>query len=222
MLRLSNISKSFGEIKALNKLSLEVKKGEIYALIGPNGSGKTTTLKLIAEIYKKDSGTIEYEGKLGYIPDEPIFYSGLTGHETINFIAALHKISPSQKKKSLTKLLEFFPIAEILDGEVSNYSRGNKQKLTIITQFIINPDVLLIDEPIVGLDPPSAHQSLTLFNDYVSQGGIILLSTHTLPVVEEIADRVGFLKEGRLLEELTKTELTGKKDLYSSFVEIIK
>lgn len=222
MLRLFRVTKRFGKIAAVNNLSCEVKKGEIYALLGPNGSGKTTTLKLIADIYKKDTGKIHFEGRLGYIPDEPIFYPGLTGYETVNFITALYKIRNKEKDTRLQSFLKIFPITDVLYGEVESYSRGNKQKLSIITQFIIKPDLLLIDEPIVGLDPPSAHEALTLFNDYASRGGIILLCTHTLSVVEEIADRVGFLKEGRLVGELTRGELKKKKNIYSVFMELTR
>lgn len=221
MLRLSKVTKKFGNLTAVNNLSFEVKKGEIYALLGANGSGKTTTLKLIADIYKKNAGEIYYDGRLGYIPDEPIFYPGLTGYETVNFITALYKIRNKEKDNGLQSLLKVFPITDVLHGEVESYSRGNKQKLSIITQFIIKPDLLLIDEPIVGLDPPSAHEALTLFNDYASRGGLLLLCTHTLSVVEEIADRAGFLKEGKLVGELTKRELKDK-DIYAAFVGITK
>lgn len=221
MLQLSRVTKSFGNLIAVQNISLEVKEGEIYALLGPNGSGKTTTLRLISAIYKRDQGRISYNGKLGYIPDEPLFYPGLSGFEVIEFVSALHGISDTEKKSALQGFLSIFPIQRILEGEVDDYSRGNKQKLSIITQLMVQPDLLLIDEPIVGLDPPSAHQALTLFNDFSAKGGAILLCTHTLSVVTEIADRIGFLKEGKLVGELTKEELR-RKDIYGEFVEITK
>ena len=218
MLRLIGVTKRFEDIFAVSNLSLEIKQGEIYALIGPNGSGKTTTLKLITQIYKPDRGTIKVEGRLGYIPDEPNFYAGLTGYETINFIAKLYRVNLKKANKLLAYLIRIFSLKNILNDEVRNYSRGNKQKLAIITQLLIQPDLLLIDEPILGLDPPSAHAALTLFNDFAARGGSILLCTHTLPVVVEIANRIGFLKQGRLVQEITNHRLQ-LNTLYSTFIE---
>lgn len=222
MLVIENLCKSFGKIQAVDHLSLTVKEDEIYALIGPNGAGKTTTIKMIVGLYLPDSGKVEFSKSkkfLSYIPDEPFFYPGLTGWEFLHFSAALHGISKNKESELLEKFSQIFPLGETLDGEPVNYSRGNKQKLAICAAFLSEPKLILIDEPIVGLDPQSAKAALTLFDDFAQKDGSILLSTHTLAVAEKIASRVGIIDHGRLVEEGTVESLRQKAKMRHAHLE---
>lgn len=230
-LKIKNLSKTFGQIKAVDNLTLEVKAGEIYGLLGPNGAGKTTTIKIIAGLYFSDGGSIEFLGKnllsdeslerkfIGYIPDEPFFYPGLSGIEFLNFISALYGVTTVRKNEVLTKFTKIFPFREILEGDPTNFSRGNKQKLAVCAAFLTNPKLLLIDEPIVGLDPQSAKAALKLFSTFAKKGGSILVSTHTLSAAEEIAHRVGIIDQGRLIAEGNLQTLRQKARLKTAHLE---
>lgn len=231
MLSIKNLTKKFGHLLAVDNLSLEIDEGEIYALIGPNGAGKTTTIKIIAGLYLPDSGSVEFLGKnllageaqekklIGYIPDEPNFYPGLTGVEFLNFIGGLYQISEKRKNEVLARFSKIYPFREILDSEPNNYSRGNKQKLVICAAFLPDPKLLLIDEPIVGLDPQSAKATLELFSTFAKEGGSILLSTHTLAVAEEIAHRLGIIDHGKLVAEGDLKTLRQKAKLKTGHLE---
>lgn len=233
MLKITNLTKSFGSIRAVDNLSLTINQGEIYALIGPNGAGKTTTIKILAGLYWPNSGSIEFLEKnllddklrerklIGYIPDEPIFYSGLTGLEHLNLVAALYGVSEKKKHEILVQFYKIFPLQEVLGENPENYSRGNKQKLAICSAFLTEPKLLLVDEPIVGLDPQSAKAVLELFLKYAKDGGSILLSTHTLSVAEEIAKRVGILDHGILVAEGDLKYLRQKAKLKTAHLEEI-
>ena len=223
ILKIKNLTKKFGQLTALDNLCLEIGEGEIYALIGPNGAGKTTTIKILAGLYLPSGGTVEFLRQkrtlIGYIPDEPIFYPELTGGEFLNFICALHGVSEKRKNEILDKFLKIFPLREALLESPENYSRGNKQKLAICAAFLPEPKLLLIDEPIVGLDPQSAKAALELFTDFSKKGGSILLSTHTLSVAEEIADRVGIIDKGKLIAEGNLKTLRQKTKLSHAHLE---
>lgn len=231
MLIVKNLVKKFGSIIAVDNLSFEIEEGEIYALIGPNGAGKTTTIKIISGLYFPTSGMIEFLGQnlldnscearklIGYVPDEPIFYPGLTGMEFLNFTAALLDVSNKEKGETLGKLFKLFPVKEVLEGDPVNYSRGNKQKLAISAAFLGSPKLLLIDEPIVGLDPQSAQNALELFSGFAKGGGSILLSTHTLSAAEAIANRVGIIEKGRLVAEGDLKTLRQKSRLKTAHLE---
>lgn len=230
-LKIKNLSKKFGQIKALDNLAFEVKAGEIYSLIGPNGAGKTTTIKIIAGLYLPDGGSVEFLGKnllngespekkfIGYIPDEPFFYPGLSGIEFLNFISSLYGIAEVRKNDILAKFTKIFPFREILADDPTNFSRGNKQKLAICAAFLIDPKLLLIDEPIVGLDPQSAKVALKLFSTFAREGGSILVSTHTLAAAEEVAHRVGIIDQGRLIAEGSLQTLRQKAKLKTAHLE---
>src|SRR3990167_10089122 len=168
MLQIKNLSKEFGSLRAVSNLSLEVKPKEIYGFIGPNGAGKTTTIKTIVGLLKPTHGTIKVDGAdnqtqpqkvksvIGYIPDEPMIYEKLTGREFLHFVGELFGVDQRTRKKKLEELIEIFPLKDIIDGYVGNYSRGNKQKVAILAALLHDPKLLIIDEPIVGLDPQSA------------------------------------------------------------------
>lgn len=240
MLKIENLTKKFktatGEFAAVNNLTLQIQPGEIYSLIGPNGAGKTTTIKIIVGLYRKDGGRItlfdeditndeaEKRKVIGYIPDEPVFYPYLTGYEHLNFIRALYKVSDSTFKKHLPELLKFYPMGDILSDYPAHFSRGNKQKLSIIAAFIHHPRLLVVDEPIVGLDPQSAEQTERLFREFADTGGMILISTHTLSFVEKVADKTGIIDNGKKIFEGSITDIKkrvkGAKTLSSAFVSL--
>lgn len=223
---MNQLSKRFGKIVACDNLSFTITPGQIYALIGPNGAGKTTAIKIIVGLYRMDSGRINLfnqditieetkaRATIGYIPDEPVFYPYLTGKEFLEFVSILYKVPPKAYKKQLAELLTFYPIADILNDYPEHFSRGNKQKLSIIAALLHNPKLLVVDEPIVGLDPQSAKITARVFSGFAKKGGMILVSTHTLSFVEKLATKVGIIDRGRLIFE-------GKpKNLVSVFMSL--
>jgi ABC-2 type transport system ATP-binding protein len=219
MLKIKNISKKFGSVTALNQVSLEVHPGEIYALIGPNGSGKTTLIKIIAGLVKATAGAATVDGQdieakaeaakaqIGYMPDEPAIWSAMTGEEFLKLTGALYKMNPKERDTAIPGLLALFRLEEIKNDYFEEYSRGNKQKFSLLAALLHKPKLLLIDEPIVGLDPVSAQIAKDRFVAFARAGGAILLVTHTLSVAENIADRIGFLKNGKLIKEGRLSEL---------------
>lgn len=210
MLQIRNLTKRFGEKVAVNDVSLDITPGEILALIGPNGSGKTTIVKSIVGIFAADEGSIVVDGKdarkdpmeakarIGYIPDEPVVWSGMTGEEFLHFIGALYHVPPKERSARIGQLLPKFSLDSIANESFEEYSRGNKQKFSILAALLHQPKLLLVDEPIVGLDPESAEIAKRLFVDFAKNGGSVLLVTHTLPVAQEIATRIGLLQGGVL------------------------
>lgn len=225
MLTVHNLTKHFGRNKAVNDVSFTIDKGEIFSLIGPNSSGKTTIVKSIVGLLRPTKGEINVEGvdilknpekakhHIGYIPDEPSIWQYMTGEEFLYFTQALYGIDEKKRTKNLPKLLEIFDLKGLEKQYFEEYSRGNKQKFSIIAALSHNPKLLLIDEPIVGLDPTGAEIAKKLFVDYAKSGGSVLLVTHTLPVAEEISDRIGFLKNGELVVSGTLSELQSKAGL---------
>jgi ABC-2 type transport system ATP-binding protein len=225
MLTVHNLTKHFGEKKAVNDVSFTINQGEIFSLIGPNSSGKTTIVKSIVGLLKPTSGTITVDSHdvvkdpltakaiIGYIPDEPSIWPHMTGEEFLYFTQALFGINEKTRKTHLPKLLETLKLNGLERQYFEEYSRGNKQKFSITAAFSHNPKLLIIDEPIVGLDPTGAEIAKKMFVEYARNGGAILLVTHTLPVAEEISDRIGFLKDGALIATGTLSELQTKAGL---------
>jgi ABC-2 type transport system ATP-binding protein len=219
MLTLQNLSKQFGHKKAVDGVSFSIKKGEIFTLIGPNSAGKSTIVKSIVGLLETKKGSISVDGNdisdrnqkakelIGYIPDEPALWPSMTGKEFLFFTQALYKVPEKERLSSLPKLLEIFHLSGLENEYFENYSRGNKQKFSITAALSHKPKLLIVDEPIVGLDPEGAETAKKLFVDFVKNGGSLLLVTHTLSVATEISDRIGFLKEGRLVALGTLTEL---------------
>lgn len=211
-IKLINVQKKFNNVPVVSDLTLSVDSGEIYALIGPNGAGKTTTIKMITTLLEPSDGEIlilgknvatnpEIKGELGYIPDEPFVYPYLTGREFLEFVGDVHGLSREESKKRISTLLDRYHLDDVVDGFFSDYSRGNKQKVTIIGALIHQPKVLIVDEPIVGLDVESQRITKKIFREFAEAGGAILLCTHTMTVAEDIADRVGILNKGKLIVE---------------------
>lgn len=219
MLTITNLSKHFGSNKAVNDVSFSIKKGEIFTLIGPNSSGKSTIIKSIIGLLQPTSGSIlvgEYDAvtnplqvkeQLGYIPDEPSIWANMTGEEFLYFTQALYGVDEKKRITTLPKLLETFNLQGLEKRYFEEYSRGNKQKFSILAAMSHHPKLLLIDEPIVGLDPSGAEIAKKMFVDYAESGGAILLVTHTLQVAQEISTRIGFLKDGKLVALGTLDEL---------------
>lgn len=223
MLELKNISKRFGDVTAVNNLSLKVEAGEIVGLIGENGSGKTTTLKMIAGLYEPSFGQILVlkqdisrtreigRAMIGYIPDEPAIYDKLTGDEFLHFVIDAFRIPEEIAQEKMKKLKNSFPMPGQTFGTFSDYSRGTRQKFMIMGALLHDPPLLLVDEPIVGLDPKSAEEVVKIFTDYVStKKHAILLCTHTLSVAQKLCSRFVIIKNGAeiasgTLEKLRKT-----------------
>jgi ABC-2 type transport system ATP-binding protein len=219
MLKVKGLSKRFGDLKAIDKISLTVDDGKIFCLIGPNGAGKTTIVKSVAGLFEPDAGSIKVDGidalanpraaksLIGYIPDDPSIWSVMTGEEFMHFIAVLFGIPPEERAPEIKRLLAEFDLAGIEQNYFESYSRGNKQKFSILAALLHKPKLLLIDEPIVGLDPLSARKAKELFKAFARAGGSVLLVTHTLSVAEDIADTIGLIKHGKLAAQGTMDEL---------------
>lgn len=213
------VSKTFGKVAAVKDLTLAVRPGEIYGLIGPNGSGKTTTIKMIAGIYRSTSGVIKVRGvdvresptkakrMIGYVPDDPAAYDLLTGREFLRFVGELFAMERRVRDAKIAELLSHYRLEGLADGLFTHYSRGTKQKFSIMAALLHDPELLLIDEPMVGLDPESAGTTKRLLKNFVQRGGAVLLSTHTLPIAQEICARIGLLAGGSLKAEGTPEEL---------------
>jgi len=214
------VTKRFGVVSAVRDLRLSIRAGEIYGLIGPNGSGKTTTVKMAAGLYHPTAGSVRVRGTdmtlspskakqfIGYIPDDPAAYDRLSGREFLEFVGEIRSMDRRERDRRIEALLGEFGIADMANGAFGTYSRGSKQKISIIAALLHSPQVLLVDEPMVGLDPESARVTLRLFSEFAHQGGAILLSTHSLPMAEKICNRFGMLKNGKLIAEGTPKELS--------------
>ncbi len=225
MLTVENFTKKFENKVAVDDVSFHINPGEIFSLIGPNSSGKTTIVKSIVGLLFPDQGSIlvggddvvlspiKTKGVIGYIPDEPTVWSGMTGEEFLHFVGALYEVEPEKRKTKINELLSLFSLQGIEKDYFENYSRGNKQKFSILAALLHEPKLLLIDEPIVGLDPESATIAKSAFVQFAKEGGAILLVTHTLSVAEEISTRIGLLQAGKLVATGTMSELRKESDL---------
>jgi ABC-2 type transport system ATP-binding protein len=219
MIKLTNLVKRYGEFTAVNAINLEVPRGELFGFLGPNGAGKTTTLRMIAGILRPTSGTIHIGGidltadpiaaksVLGFIPDRPFIYEKLTGAEFLRFVAGLYDQEGAQVEHRARELLALFDLEEWRDELVESYSHGMRQKLIISSAFVHRPQVIVVDEPMVGLDPKAARILKDLFREYCNRGHTIMMSTHTLEVAESMCDRIGIIQGGVIRALGTMTEL---------------
>lgn len=232
MLKITNLSKSFGEKKAVDNLTLHIQPGEIYGFIGHNGAGKTTTLKSVIGILRFDNGEIFINGKsiveepieckkmMAYIPDNPDIYSFMTGIQYLNFVADIYGISASARQERIKKYADLFELTSDLAQPVSAYSHGMKQKLAIISAWLHEPKLIIMDEPFVGLDPKAAHILKGLMREVCDKGGAIFFSTHVLEVAEKLCDKVAIIKGGRLIISGTMEDVKGNASLESVFLEL--
>jgi ABC-2 type transport system ATP-binding protein len=219
MIELQALTKRFGDFTAVDAVTLEVRRGEIFGFLGPNGAGKTTTLRMIAGILLPTSGTVRIAGvdvvrdpitakaRLGFIPDRPFIYEKLTGAEFLRFVAGLYGQAGQDTEHRARELLTLFDLDEWRDELVESYSHGMRQKLIISSAFVHRPDVIVVDEPMVGLDPKAARILKDLFREYVRRGHTIMMSTHTLEVAESLCHRVAIIQNGRIRALGTIAEL---------------
>jgi ABC-2 type transport system ATP-binding protein len=228
ILSIQNISKKFGDVVALNDVTFTISQGEIVTLIVPNSAGKSTLVKCVVGLLQQDTGTIEILGSdtvkdpskskslVGYIPDEPSVWQTMTGEEFLYFTQALFNVDEKQRSKKNRELLPIFSLEGIEKKAFEEYSRGNRQKFSILAALSHQPKLLVVDEPIVGLDPLGAEIAKDLFKKHANDGGAVLLVTHTLSVAEEISDKIGFIRNGKLAAFGTLDELRVKAGLTSS------
>jgi ABC-2 type transport system ATP-binding protein len=219
MIHLRGLAKRYGAFTAVHGLDLTVPAGELFGFLGPNGAGKTTTMKMIAGILRPSAGTVRVAGRdlatdplgarqqLGFIPDRPFIYEKLTGMEFIRFVAGLYGERGAGVETRGRELLALFDLDAWAHELVESYSHGMRQKLIIASAFVHRPKVIVVDEPMVGLDPKSARVLKDLFREYTRRGHTIMMSTHTLETVEGMCDRVGIMQRGRLVACGTMDEL---------------
>ncbi len=232
MLKIEHLTKTYGEKKAVDDLSLHIHAGEIYGFIGHNGAGKTTTLKSVAGILQFDGGEILVGGKsvrtqpleckrmIAYIPDNPDLYEYMTGIKYLNFIADIFGVSAQARQERIRKYADLFELTADLAQPIAAYSHGMKQKLAIISAWLHEPKLIIMDEPFVGLDPKAAHILKGMMRELCSAGGAIFFSTHVLEVAEKLCDKVAIIKGGKLIRSGTMEEVKGDASLESVFLEL--
>lgn len=232
MLYIDHLTKTFGEKKAVDDLTLHIAPGEIYGFIGHNGAGKTTTLKSVVGIQQFDAGTITIGGHsiqedpiackkmLAYIPDNPDLYEFMTGIQYLNFIADIFDVEAEKRQKRIRKYAELFALTDDLAQPIAAYSHGMKQKLAIISAWLHEPKLILMDEPFVGLDPKASHILKGMMREVCDAGGAIFFSTHVLEVAEKLCDKVAIIKGGKLIRSGTMEEVKGDDSLEEVFLEL--
>ena len=237
MIELSQLTKRYGRFTAVDAIDLTVPRGELFGFLGPNGAGKTTTLRMIAGILRPTSGSIRIAGldlvgspaaakaRLGFIPDRPFIYEKLTGMEFLRFVAGLYNQSGEQVERRSRELLALFDLEQWRDELVESYSHGMRQKLIISSAFVHRPDVIVVDEPMVGLDPKAARILKDLFREYTRRGHTIMMSTHTLEVAETMCDRIAIIQGGRIracgtMAELKASAEAGARGLEDIFLKL--
>ena len=232
MLNIQHLTKTYGEKKAVDDLSLRIAPGEIYGFIGHNGAGKTTTLKAVAGILPFDQGEITVGGlsmkadsliwkrQMAYIPDNPDLYEFMTGIQFLNFIADIFAVPADIRQERIREYAGRFELTGDLGQPIAAYSHGMKQKLAIISAWLHQPKLILMDEPFVGLDPKAAHLLKGMMRELCDEGGAIFFSTHVLEVAEKLCDKVAIIKGGRLIRSGTMEEVKGDDSLEEVFLEL--
>lgn len=232
MLRIENLTKTYGEKRAVDNLSLHIAPGEIYGFIGHNGAGKTTTLKAVVGILQFDKGEVFIKGesirknplackqKIAYIPDNPDLYEFMTGIKFLNFIADIFSVPEEKRQERIRKYADLFEMTENLAQPIASYSHGMKQKLAIISAWIHEPKLIIMDEPFVGLDPKAAHILKQMMREICDEGGAIFFSTHVLEVAEKLCDKVAIIRNGQLIQSGTMQEVKGDDSLEEVFLEL--
>lgn len=237
MIRIEGLTKTYGKFKAVDGIDLHVRRGSLYGFIGPNGAGKTTTLRMIAGILRPTAGRVWLGGddivkepmaakqRLGFIPDRPFIYEKLTGGEFLKFVAGLYGHEGDMVDKRIDELLRIFELTRWKHELVESYSHGMRQKLIISSALVHRPEVIVVDEPMVGLDPRGARLLKDIFRQFVSRGGTVMMSTHTLEVAQAVCDRVAIIQDGKIvaegtLEELRKLTEAGDASLEEVFLKV--
>lgn len=238
MLKLQNVSKSYnsGSVKAVDSVSFEVKPGEIFGFLGPNGAGKTTTLKMIVGLLKPDEGNIYINGldfdkdplkvkkMISYVPDNHEVYERLTGIEYLNFMGDMYGISKEDRVKKINEYLELFELKDAVNDLIKSYSHGMKQKIVLIGALLNDPEIFILDEPLVGLDPKSAFKLKEIMRERCNEGKSVFFSTHVLEVAEKLCDKIAIIRKGKIIACGTMEELRqhseGKETLENIFLEL--
>jgi len=237
MIDVENVTRRYGPNLAVDQLNLQIRPGEIFSFLGPNGAGKTTTIKMLVGLLRPNSGTITIGGFdvqtqpdrvhaiVGYVPDQPYLYDKLSGREFLEFITELHGLDAEARSQSIATQIEEFRLQSCIDTYTDQYSHGLKQRLAFAAALVHHPSVLIVDEPMVGLDPRSMREIIDFFRRKADEGVTIFMSTHTLPVAEEISDRIGVFHRGRVqfvgtLEELRRERSHRNGSLESLFLSL--
>ena len=232
MLQINHLTKTYGDKKAVDDLSLHIQPGEIYGFIGHNGAGKTTTIKSCCGILQFDSGEILIDGKsiskdplgcksvLAYIPDNPDLYEFMSGVQFLNFVADIFGVSATERQERIRRYADMLELTDDLAQPISAYSHGMKQKLAVISALIHTPKLIIMDEPFVGLDPKASHLLKQLMRQICDDGGAIFFSTHVLEVAEKLCDKVAIIKGGKLMRSGTMDEVKGDTSLEEVFLEL--
>ena len=237
MIELTNLTKRYGRFTAVDGINLTIPGGELYGILGPNGAGKTTTMRMIAGILQPSSGTVKIAGidiqenpllaksRLGFIPDRPFVYDKLTGAEFLRFVAGLYGQGGAEIEHRIDELLELFELAPWKDELTESYSHGMRQKLIISSALVHRPEVIVVDEPMVGLDPKSARLLKDLLREFVTRGGTVLMSTHTLEIAEAMCDRIAIVQGGQVavsgtMDELRSQTSSGDASLEELFLKL--
>jgi len=240
LISIKELSKSYnrGEIKAVENLNLEVKPGEIFGFLGPNGAGKTTTIKMMVGLLKPDQGSVSIGGfdikndplevkkRIGFVPDQPEVYEKLTGLEYLDFMADTYGVSREKRLERMEELLEKFQMENAVFDLIQSYSHGMRQKIILIGSLLHDPEVIIMDEPLTGLDPKSSHALKEMMREKCQEGKIMFFSTHVLEVAEKFCHRVGIINKGELIALGTLGELQNqakrKSSLENIFLELTK
>ena len=234
MLEVQNLTKTYkGQSSpAIENVSLQINEGEIMAFLGPNGAGKSTALKCITGIHPYDSGSVTVCGcdlkkdpigakmNIGYVSDDHATYENLTGSDYLNFVCNVYRVPLKERKSRIEELARQLELEAALDKQINGYSHGMKQKLAIIAAFIHSPELIIMDEPFVGLDPKAAHILKQMMRKHCDEGGAIFFSTHVLEVAEKLCDKVAIIKQGKLVASGTMEEVKGDESLESVFLEL--
>lgn len=239
MLKLTNLTKKFGNFTAVNNINLEINSGDFFGFLGQNGAGKTTTIKMITGLYAPTKGTVQIGGYdiqnnhleakklIGYVPDQPFLYEKLTGREFLFFCGGLYKIEKNKLRNKIDETINQLKIEQWVDKRTEEYSQGMKQRIAIASALLHNPKLLVVDEPMVGLDPQSALVVKNILKQKALEGVAIFMSTHSLNVAEEVCSRIGIIKDGRIIFEDKKEIVeqikgTDHQNLESLFLHMTK
>ena len=232
MVEIKGLCKSYDNKRVVDNLDLTINGGEIYGFIGHNGAGKTTTIKCLIGILSFEEGEILIDGlsikdkpieckrKIAYIPDNPDLYNYMSGIDYLNFIGDVFNVANEERVKRIDKYAGIFELTDSLANPISSYSHGMRQKLAIIAAWLHEPDLIVMDEPFVGLDPKASHDLKMMMREFCDRGGSIFFSTHVLEVAEKLCDKVAIIKQGQLIKSGTMEEVKGDSSLESVFLEL--
>jgi ABC-2 type transport system ATP-binding protein len=233
MIELQNLTKKFGSFTAVDDVTLTIPSGEFFGFLGPNGAGKTTTIKMMTGLFNPTSGKIHLNGidvvknpfeaksTFGYIPDHPYLYDKLTGREFIYYMGGLYNMERTSLKENVDRVIDLLELASWVDKKTEDYSQGMRQRVTFASAFVHNPKTIIIDEPMVGLDPRSARIVKDTLKKRSKEGVSIFMSTHILEMVEELCDRVGIIHNGKMIMVDTRENLRAQKAKYDGKLESV-